>query len=186
MFSHLIKMTQKIGVMIRRGRKIEHKLSPRGKFHVVHKDSEGNIKDIYDLPNGITNEGKDALLDIMFHADTQIDPWYIGLINNSGFTALAAADTHASHGGWTEFTDFDESFRGEWTEGAASSQSMTNASSVDFSINVDSSAINGIFIADLLTKGSTASGTLWSTGSFATAVAADDGDTLSITYTLNV
>lgn len=157
---------------------------PKGVFKIQHRRA-GKLLREYELPNGITNEGKDALLDIMFHADTQITTWYLALIDNSGFTALAAADTHASHAGWTENTDFDETDRPAWTEGAAASQSMTNAATVDFTINA-TIALKGIFLANLNTKGSTASGTLWSTGAFGAVINAVAADVLSITYTISV
>lgn len=159
-------------------------IRPKGVFKLQHKRNGKLIKEI-DITNGITDEGKDKLLDVMFHNDTQVTTWYIGLIDNAGFSALADADTHASHAGWSENTDYDETDRPEWTEGAAASESITNASTVDFTINA-TIAINGIFLADISTKGSTAAGTLWSTGSFGAVVNAVAADTLSITYTVSV
>ena len=159
-------------------------LRPKGIFKIQHKRADQTIGN-YELPNGITNEGKNALVDIMFPGDTQVTTWFIGLIDNAGFTALAAADTHASHSGWAENTDYDESNRPTWTEGAAASQSMTNAATVDFTINA-TIVLKGIFLAKLNTKGSTASSILWSTGAFGATINAVDDDVLSITYTTSV
>jgi hypothetical protein len=52
----------------------------------------------YAFPNGIVDVGMNSLLDVYFHAQTQITTWYIALVNNSGHTT-ANADTMASHTG---------------------------------------------------------------------------------------
>ena len=152
----------------------------RGRFHVKHYDKHNNLIGEYDLQNGVTTEGKNKLFDVMFHGSTPVDPWYIGLIDNTGWTVEAAADTLASHAGWTEFTSYSGS-RKEWTEGAASSQSITNGTSVDFAITA-TGTLKGIFIAS---AASGSSGTLWATADFASLVSVSNGDTLKITYTVN-
>jgi hypothetical protein len=163
---------------------VEQGLKLQGYFPVIeHYDSEGNLKGRYRMPNGITNVGKDHALDVLFHAVTQTATWYIGLIDNSGFTALAAADTMSSHAGWNEFTTYSEATRQEWTEGAASSQSITNATPATFSIN-GSGTVKGIFVTSSNTKSGT-TGTLWSTALFPSNIAVINGDSLKITYTVN-
>lgn len=161
------------------------KLGLVGTFSIQHYRN-GKIINSFDLKNTITNAGKNKLLDVMFHADSQVTAWYLGLINNSGFTAIAATDTHSSHAGWTELTDYDESGRQEFVEAAAATQSITNsANQAVFTINA-TVAIKGIFLASLNTKGSTAAGTLWSAAAFSSVVNAESGDTLTITYTVSV
>lgn len=157
-----------------------HTMQLRGTLLVRHYDAQGNLKDTYKLRNGITNAGKNALLDIMFHAATQITTWYLGLMDNSGYTAEAAADTLASHAGWNEFTNYSGN-RKEWTEGAASSQSITNGTPVQFDIT-GSGVIKGIFLAS---ASSGTSGTLWATAAFASTVTVANGDALKVTYTVN-
>ena len=92
--------------------------------------------------NIVTTEGKNAILNYAFHGTTQVATWYIGLIDDSTPT-LQAADTLASHT-WTENTDYSGD-RKEWTEGAASDGSMTNSSTVDFTMD-DSGTLEGFFI----------------------------------------
>lgn len=162
----------------------QEQMGLKGIYKITHKRN-GRVINEFEIENGITNEGKDALLDIMFHNDTQIGTWYFGLIDNSGYSAVAAGDTHASHAGWTENTDYSETVRQEWTEAAASSQSIASSSNSDFSINA-TATIRGVFLANINTKGSTAAGTLWSTVLFASAVSVVSGDTISISYTLSV
>jgi hypothetical protein len=157
----------------------------KGEFKLQHWRN-GQLLEERDITNGITNQGKNALLDIMFHNVTPVATWYIGLINNSGFTALAAADTYQSHAGWTELTGYDEAARPAWTEGDAASQSITNATSVDFTID-GTYAVNGIFIASEATKGANGSGPyLWSTASFASVLNVIDDDVIKVIYTLSV
>lgn len=159
------------------------KLPLRGRFRVEHYDKEGNLKAIYRVPNGIVDVGLNKILDDMFDGGIQSTTWYIGLVDNSGFSAFANADTMASHAGWSESTAYTETARPEWTAGTPSSRSITNASTVDFSINA-SVTLKGIFIVDNATKSGTA-GTLWSTAAFASNVSAVNGDTLKITYTVS-
>lgn len=159
------------------------KMGLKGRFRVEHYDKEGNLKAIYRVPNGIVDVGLNKILEDMFNGGTQSTTWYIGLVNNSGFSAFANADTMASHAGWTEATDYTETARPEWTAGTASSRSITNASTVDFSINA-TVTLKGIFIVNDATKSGTA-GTLWSTAAFASNVSAVNGDTLKITYTVS-
>jgi hypothetical protein len=156
------------------------KLKGRWKAQVIR---DGEVIDEQEFPNGIVNEGLNYLLDAAFNGGSPISTWYIGLINNAGFTALNSADTMASHSGWVETSAYTEATRREWTSGAASGRAITNASTVDFSIDA-TVTIRGIFITSNNTKGGT-SGTLWSTGLFLANVVATSGDTLRVTYTLS-
>lgn len=156
---------------------------PKGRYFVEHFDKNGRLKGIYDIDNGIVDVGINHLLDVGFDGGTQITTWYTGLVDNSGFSAFSNSDTMASHSGWSESVAYSESNRPEWTAGTPSSRSITNASTVDFSINA-TVTIKGIFITSDNTKSGT-SGTLWSTAAFASNVSAQNGDTLKVTYTLS-
>jgi len=159
------------------------RMSLKGRFRIEHYDANGKLKATYRVPNGIVDVGLNKILEDMFNGGTQSGTWYIGLVNNSGFSAFANGDTMSSHAGWVESTAYTETARPEWTAGTASSRSITNASTVDFSINA-TVTLKGIFIVDDSTKSGTA-GTLWSTAAFASNVAAVNGDTLKITYTVS-
>ena len=157
-------------------------LLARGKFKAQHI-RDGKVIGEYDFPNGIVDVGLNSILGIMFHADTQITTWYLGLIDNSGFSALANADTMSSHAGWNEFTTYSQANRPTWTPGAASGRSITNGTTVDFSIT-GSGTIKGIFVTSNNTKGGT-TGTLWATAAFSSNVSVVNGDTLKVTYTVS-
>lgn len=156
----------------------------KGRYVIEHLDAEGNLKGCYEIPNGIVDAGLNNILDVMFHGETQTATWYIGLVDNAGWTAWADADTLASHAGWSEFTDYTEGTRVAWTEGAASSRSMTNAATCDFSINATGN-VKGIFISSNSVKSTGNTGTLWSTAAFSSVVATANGDTLKVTYTVS-
>lgn len=162
---------------------MNEKLSLRGRFHVKLVDKDGNVKADLSGPNGITDVGLNNILDVMFGAVAGTATWYLGLINNAGFSALAAADTMASHAGWAEATNYSEATRVEWTEGTAAARSITNAVTVDFSINA-TVTINGIFVTSVNTKSGT-TGILWATASFSSPVSASNGDLVKISYTVS-
>lgn len=179
---HSLDIQQNVIHTCNRSRGLESLFTPKGKFHVEHIRN-GKLLATYDFPNGITNEGKNTIFDVMFNTGTQITTWYIGLISLSGYSALADADTLASHAGWTEFTGYSQANRVTWGSGASASQVVTNATPATFSMNA-TGTVKGIFIASNNTKGGT-TGKLWATALFTADVPVLSGDELKITYTLN-
>ena len=185
---------------VSRARKAEDQLQPRGRFVVEHFRKGVKIGH-YEFPNGITNEGKNKLLDVMFHGVSAITTWWLGLIDNAGYSALAATDNYdninQTGNGWDEFTSYTDAANGgsastrpEWTEGAASGQAITNGTPVVFDIT-GSGTVKGLFlvggIANAQNKGNhEAGGTLWATALFGTGdVAVNDQDQLKVTYTVS-
>lgn len=158
-------------------------LGMKGRYFIEHFDVNGTLKGKYEVPNGIVDVGMNHILNTQFHDTTAVSTWYIGLIDNAGFSALANADTMASHAGWAESVAYTEANRVEWAEDAAAARAITNSTTSDFSINA-TVTLKGIFITSDNTKSGT-SGTLWSTATFASNVAAVNGDTLKITYTVS-
>jgi hypothetical protein len=156
-----------------------------GTFHVecVRK---GKTKWTADFKNGVTNQGLNKILNVQFQSAGQITAWYLDLITTGA--TLSAADTYASHAGWSYDSHFSNATRVSWAPAASTAQSSSNTATCDFTIN-GTSTINGIaVVAGSSTKGDTASGSgvLWSTGSFPGGEqAVVNGDTLKITYTVN-
>jgi hypothetical protein len=163
--------------------KMKDFLNPKGVFRIKHV-REGKVLADFEVPNGIVNEGKNDLLDTYFDAGTQITAWYLGLIDNAGFTAEAATDTHALHPGWNEETSYSEATRPQWSPDPAAAQSITNSVSVDFSIN-GAAALYGIFVSNINVKGSVVAAVLWSTAAFSSVLNVINGDVLKVTYTVN-
>jgi len=159
-------------------------LKLKGRFVVEHLNADGELKGQYEVPNGIVDVGLNNILDVQFHGEAATATWYIGLVDNAGWTAWADADTLASHAGWAESVAYTEAARVAWTEGAATARAMTNAATCDFSINATGN-LKGIFISSNSTKSTGNTGTLWSTAAFSSVVATANGDTLKVTYTIS-
>jgi hypothetical protein len=178
----MINLQSSVSARLERSGNLERNLNICGKWHVEHYRG-GELLDIYEFPNAITNVGMNSLLGIMFNAATQITTWYIGLVNASGFTGFNNADTMASHSGWTEFTNYSESNRVTWTTDAPSNRLITNSTTADFTITA-SGTLKGIFVTSNNTKGGTA-GTLWSTGAFSADKAVANTDILKLVYSVS-
>ena len=137
--------------------------------------------------NIVTNEGLNAVLNIMFHGSTQISTWYIAIFENN-YTPLAT-NTYASPG-YTECTAYDEATRPEFVEAAASGQSITNsASRATFTMNATKTIYGGSLVGGGTgpnTKGDTAGGgTLFCSSQFSSgSKAVIATDVLKVTVTI--
>jgi hypothetical protein len=145
---------------------------------------DGNLKWENECDNLVTNVGLQHILDILFvSATAQVDPWYVGLINdNSAAFDVQPADTMASHATWTEDQTYTEANRVTYVD-VRSGQSVDNSgTTADFSIN-GTTVIAGAFLTSDNTKGGT-SGTLLCGGAFTAGErSVINGDTLQVTYT---
>lgn len=167
-----------------------------GYYHVVCRDADGNIKWEEEFPNLVNAVGKELMLDTLLSTSgtyTTVGP-FLGLIDGASPT-FAAGDTMASHGGWTEFTNYTvggSAVRGTAVFSAATStgSSPTNvttktASAITYTITGGGGTVGGCFLVTgsgaSSTQGNT-SGTLYSAGAFATAKITTSGDTVSVTY----
>lgn len=177
-----LRLEQVARAALERGGCLCDRFLAAGKFQ-LHHFRDGCQIGVHDLDNGIVDVGLNHILETEFHSGTQVTTWYIGLIDNAGFSALSNSDTSASHAGWTENTDYSNANRVTWGTGAASGRSVTNASTADFNIN-GTATIKGIFIISQNTKGGS-TGVLWSTAAFGSNVSVQNGDTLKVTYTVS-
>lgn len=177
-----MNMQQVLGFELIKPPSVHDVIKHKGVFHLHHFDRNGNLIQSIKFNNGIVDVGVRHVYDCAFHAGSQITTWYIGLIDNSGFTALANADTMASHAGWNEFTNYSEATRVEWAEGATSVRTIASATPADFSIT-GSGTIKGGFLVSNSTKNGT-DGVLWSSGVFANPPTVANGETLKVTYSL--
>jgi len=135
--------------------------------------------------NLVVTGGKNDLLTNYFKGSSYTAAFYVGLVDNASFSAIAAGDTMASHSGWIESTAYSNANRPTLTLGTASAGSIDNsAAKASFSINA-TATINGAFCTTNNTKGGT-SGTLYSAGSFGSTRSVINGDTLNVQVTLTV
>lgn len=159
----------------------------KGEFWIECFDRHGNLKWWDKSSNIITNEGLDAILNIMLHASTQITTWYCCLIETN--TTPVAGMTYAVPA-YTESTAYDEATRPAYVEAAASSQSITNsANKATFTMD----ATKTIYGASLVGGGSAAStkadtaggGTLLCYSLFSSSRPVVDDDVINLTYALS-
>lgn len=138
----------------KRRRQPDLMLKISGHFNIEHYRNGVKI-DEWTADNAVVNQGKNHALDVLFNGATAHSTWYLGLIDNSGFTALAAADTYANinqvGNGWDEFDDYTDAgnsdsavTRPDWTQGSAASQAVTNSSVVVYDIT-GTGTVKGLF-----------------------------------------
>lgn len=160
-------------------------IKTRGVFLLEQYAKDGTLIKQVEIPNLVTYEGRDHMLDATFRSASQNANWYIGFIDNSGFSAVALTDTHDSHPGWTEVSPYSEATRVAWGPDAASNGVITNTTSADFNINA-TAAIKGIFISNISTKGSVASGVLFNATTVTTEVNVVSSNLIKVTYQLTL
>src|SRR4051812_37689087 len=86
-------------------------LSVGGTFHVECIKPDGTRRWIDDAKNAVTTAGLNYTLNASLSNQTVVTVWYIGLVDNAGFTAYAAGDIMSSHAGWTESVAYSDSTR---------------------------------------------------------------------------
>lgn len=152
-----------------------------GTFFLECRNPDGSLAWRAEFHNALTTAGLSYVLGCAVAATTQITSWYIGLIDSSGFSTLAAADTMSSHTGWTESTAYDEAARQAWTPGAVASGAVTNASAAAaFTISA-AGQIQGAFLNSVSTKSGTL-GTLLATAENDEPLTVADNQVVSVVY----
>lgn len=128
--------------------------------------------------NVVTTVGKNDVIDKYFKGSAYTAAWYLGL---AGAGTKAAADTLASHAGWSEVNPYSGN-RPAITFGTTSSGSNT-AVTVAYTCN-GSATVAGLFLASVNTG---TSGILYNAVDFTGGSrAVISGDTLNVTPTLTM
>lgn len=158
-----------------------------GYYTATCVDKDGNIKWSDTIQNTVTTVGKNSILDVYLGASTQITSWYVGLISSTTYSATAAADTMASHGGWVEAgiantPTYSQAARPTASWSAASSGSKALSAAAAFSIT-GTGTVKGAFLNSVSTKDGSL-GTLYSAGVFTAGdKVVSSGDTVNVSYT---
>jgi len=164
-----------------------------GAYTVTCIAADGTIRWEETFKNLVVNVGKTDLLNKYFAGSSYTATWYLGLVDGASTPTYNAADTMASHAGWTENVGYSQSTRPAAAFGAASASGggagtagtgTISTSATAFTINA-TGTIAGAFLTTVSTKSGT-TGTLYSAGSFTTGNRSVlSGDTLNVTYTAN-
>ena len=161
-----------------------------GKYHVECRDKDGNLKWAAESKNLVVNAGLQYMAGSALTAVTQITTWYLGLYGAAASNTPAAADTMASHAGWTEITPYSNANRVTAVLATATTANPSVATNVSspavFNIN-DTATVGGAFLTSSNTK-SGSTGTLFSAADFGSPGdrSVVSGDTLSVTYTFSL
>jgi hypothetical protein len=160
-----------------------------GVFHVQCFDKDGTLKWEDQMHNLVVNVGLQDMNTEYFTGSSYTAAFFLGLVTGPGSgTTYAAADTLASHAGWTEFTNYSGS-RKAVTFGTATTADPSvignSASPSQFSITGAGGTVAGAF---LCTVASGTSGTLFSEADFQSPGdrVVVSGDTLNVTYTFSL
>jgi hypothetical protein len=173
-----------IGASVTINNSVSASMMAGGVYHVQCFDKDGNLKWEDKAPNLVVNQGLKDMNDKYFSGAAYTAAWYLGLVTGPGSgTTFAAADTLASHAGWTEFTNYSGN-RGAVTFGAATTADpsvITNPSPVQFTITGAGGTVAGAFLASV---NSGTSGILFSESDFQSPGdrAVVSGDVLNVTY----
>jgi hypothetical protein len=153
-------------------------------------DKDGNLKWEDTFKNLVTTVGKNYLLDNGMAGSSYTAAFYLGLISSVSYSAIAAADTMASHGGWTEAgianaPTYSQGARPTAAWSAASAGAKALSAALTYSIT-SAGTIKGAFLTTVATKDGT-TGTLFSAGLFTGGdkVVANT-DTVTVSYSLSV
>ena len=128
---------------------------------------------------GLTTAGGNEILNTLYRTTT----WYIGLIRDDGYSALAAADTLATHAGWQEGDEYSGNRKAFTASVAASKSNNNTGNEASFDITADQT-FKGCLLASVA-SGTTGTlrATMIFTGGDAVAL---DGDTLEVALSTNV
>ena len=154
---------------------------PRIHYGVLCFDENGDLVWSREFTNLVVNQGLDYILNTGAVTGIAV---YMGLVSGATTPTFAAADTLASHSGWTEFTSYTQTAYPTITWGTPSAGSMSG-SAVSFSINASGTVAGAFTLSDATLQNTT--GNLYSEGAFSGGNAAvQNGYTLQVTPTLSV
>lgn len=189
MSNEVAKSTDSVSAGMVAGAQSVQQASGGGVFTIQCFDKDGNLKWEDSKHNLVVNTGLQDMNTQYFKGSAYTAALYMGLITGPGSgTTYAAADTLASHGGWTEFTNYSGA-RKALTFGTATTANPSvisnTASPAAFTISGAGGTVAGAF---LCTVSSGTSGTLFSEADFQSPGdrVVVSGDTLNVVYTFSL
>ena len=171
-------------------RQITEQANATGEFTVELFDKDGNLKWSEKFPNVVTTQGKNYLLDNGLAGSAFTAAFYLGLISSVSYTAVAAADTAATHAGWTEAGATNApTYSGArktavWGSASAGTKALSAALAYTFT---GAGTVKGCFLSTIATVDAT-TGSLYSAGLFTGGDRAGivSGDILNVSYSTSL
>jgi hypothetical protein len=154
-----------------------------GWFDLTYRNPLGLVEWMAGFRNGVTVEGVNHFGNAVFRGGPRYSLWYVGLIDQSGFSGLSEEDTHLLHPGWSEYAGVTGSNRVLWQPGAASGGLMASAVPSVLSITADGE-VRGAFLASRQPVGLASGAVLYSTGRAAAGLAVEAGGTVAVNYSV--
>jgi hypothetical protein len=150
-----------------------------------HLDKNGNLKDQVEFHNLVTTQGKNFLLDVMYHGTTALNPWYVVLW--TGAHTPVVGDTYAVPV-YTELSaEYDEATRPIYVEAAASGGILSNAASRAIFTIASAVTINGLsLVGGSSAKANVAEGTgiLFCSARLTSSIVAAHEDVINVLGTI--
>lgn len=183
-----------INAAVGSARGVNEAAEAHGRFYVECYDADGNLKWTDTAENVVTTVGKNLALDTYLagSAYTVVGP-FMGLISSTSFTAVAAADTMASHAGWLEAGNANAPTytaprkTAAWSAASAGSKALSAA--LVFAIS-GTGTVKGCFLvygSGALSTIDNTAGTLYSAGLFTGGdKIVANGDTLNVSYSTSL
>lgn len=165
-----------------------------GVYLVTCRDSQGRVKWQDTITNVVTTVGKNYALDAYLAGSgfTVTGP-YLGLISSVSYSAVSAADTMTSHGGWTEAGNTNAPTytaprkTAAWSAASAGAKSLSAA--LSYAIT-GTGTVKGCFLvlgAGAVSTIDNTGGVLYSAGVFSGGdKVVANGDTLNVSYTASL
>lgn len=159
-------------------------IGPAGRFRLISRGWDGRLLGARTFNNGTTDQGVTHLAARMFLGAAAYATWYVGLIDNAGFSELLTTDTHQSHPGWAEYAAVYAGLRVAWAPTAAAGRFMDAANTI-LSVTA-SGSVRGAILASSPTIGTASGQVLYATGTDTEALAVEAGGTVTVGYKLRL
>lgn len=188
MFNEQAKSTDLVSSTVQNGNGVGEGIRGGGIFTVTCYDKDGNLKWEETAHNLVVNEGLEDMNTQYFTGSAYTAAWFLGLVTGPGSgNTYAAADTLASHAGWTEYTDYSGNRQSITFDSItlADPSVASNTSAVQFTISGAGGTIAGAFLTNVATG---TSGVLFSVSNFTSPGdrVVVSGDTLNVSYTFSL
>jgi hypothetical protein len=185
----LIKVGEVIGAKMSTGTDVDEISLVKGHYDIECRDSEGNLLWSDGFDNLVPTGGLNELLVSGIYSLTS----YMGLISASGYTAVSGTDTMTSHSGWLEASSSAAPGYGTTRPSVAWSALPTTGQLVSAAATFVASGASGTIEGAFIVTGTGANatvgnttGVLFSAGALTTPQPVIGGNTVTMTYTLNL